>query len=733
MLESLDTLIALCVILAAASMLVTVVVQMISAMFALRGKQMAQGLSHVLQGISPATDAEIRRLVNQIMLDPHLTGEKGLANADKHCWLKFWGNSAKMVAAIRPEEVYAALKKLADGMPEGEDAFLEVKRLAAEAEKLVLARGEAATNELKKYAKGLADAVALLESKAMTSIDGAKAVANELEEKVAELMAAQQAGAAPAAGNPAPAAGNPAPAVGNPAPAADGDIIQLKETAEKWADALAVMENAISLSRSGATARWDKLKEKLGKRKRAALSFRGMLLFFLRKIKVAWARFEKFWKDRNDAAAPAVEEDPLKTLAKTARQLLTAFEASDDKSKQTTVLNSLYPAMQIVTGAVLDRETRENISSSIIDASKKLVTVVDEARASFDKTFQAAQDKAQELFLKNVRRVTVVMGIFLALLFQWDAAEIYSQVSAPDGTMREALVKQAGTVLELAQKTGVDLNLDTKGQVSPSGGLVERIGKEWNSTHKDTEWPQSPGDDKLKDYKTVLQLKSYLVALAGTKLAAEVKTKFDEFIKAEKVEPNASLAPDLPAKWDAACKLPEWPQSPKGDTLKNLKDVKSFGAYLEARKTSVEVQDAFEKFSEAQVAEYVKEKEELFKKVASLDGFEMIPKNFWRWSPHPGEPAWEKTHAVAAKETGDWWNWICGLPGTIWNFFAYYGTHMGHLFGVLIFGALLSMGAPFWFNMLKNLTDLRPALAKMLDQTGAPGSNTAPTGKKSGG
>jgi hypothetical protein len=47
---------------------------------------------------------------------------------------------------------------------------------------------------------------------------------------------------------------------------------------------------------------------------------------------------------------------------------------------------------------------------------------------------------------------------------------------------------------------------------------------------------------------------------------------------------------------------------------------------------------------------------------------------------------------------------------------------------VLIFGGLLSLGAPFWFNALKNLTDLRPALAKLLDQTGAQGSNTNPKG-----
>jgi hypothetical protein len=35
--------------------------------------------------------------------------------------------------------------------------------------------------------------------------------------------------------------------------------------------------------------------------------------------------------------------------------------------------------------------------------------------------------------------------------------------------------------------------------------------------------------------------------------------------------------------------------------------------------------------------------------------------------------------------------------------------------GVLATAALLSLGAPFWFNMLKQLTNLRPILANKQD------------------
>ena len=39
------------------------------------------------------------------------------------------------------------------------------------------------------------------------------------------------------------------------------------------------------------------------------------------------------------------------------------------------------------------------------------------------------------------------------------------------------------------------------------------------------------------------------------------------------------------------------------------------------------------------------------------------------------------------------------------------GFNWKQLFGVLVSGALLSLGVPFWFNSLKVLTNLRPIVA----------------------
>ena len=45
-------------------------------------------------------------------------------------------------------------------------------------------------------------------------------------------------------------------------------------------------------------------------------------------------------------------------------------------------------------------------------------------------------------------------------------------------------------------------------------------------------------------------------------------------------------------------------------------------------------------------------------------------------------------------------------------FYSYWISSWLHFWGIAASAALLSLGAPFWFNMLKNLSNLRPTLAK---------------------
>jgi hypothetical protein len=74
-------------------------------------------------------------------------------------------------------------------------------------------------------------------------------------------------------------------------------------------------------------------------------------------------------------------------------------------------------------------------------------------------------------------------------------------------------------------------------------------------------------------------------------------------------------------------------------------------------------------------------------------GFELLPKSwFARW---PGEKLW----------------WV------------------NHLFGLALSAGLLTLGAPFWFNLLKNLTNLRPAVATLVEKrpTSAPALPATPS------
>ena len=72
-------------------------------------------------------------------------------------------------------------------------------------------------------------------------------------------------------------------------------------------------------------------------------------------------------------------------------------------------------------------------------------------------------------------------------------------------------------------------------------------------------------------------------------------------------------------------------------------------------------------------------------------GLELLP------NPYPFNSTWPKPH---------WYWFFNGQWSWPWT----------HLLGILFSSALLSLGGPFWFNTLKSLTNLRPALANEVDK-----------------
>ena len=70
MLQSIDTLIGFVVIVLAASLLVTILVQMLSAAFALRGKNLGNALALTFQTIDPDIGKKAYALAERILSDP---------------------------------------------------------------------------------------------------------------------------------------------------------------------------------------------------------------------------------------------------------------------------------------------------------------------------------------------------------------------------------------------------------------------------------------------------------------------------------------------------------------------------------------------------------------------------------------------------------------------------------------------------------------------------------------
>jgi hypothetical protein len=121
------------------------------------------------------------------------------------------------------------------------------------------------------------------------------------------------------------------------------------------------------------------------------------------------------------------------------------------------------------------------------------------------------------------------------------------------------------------------------------------------------------------------------------------------------------------------------------DIIKKLFEEKGHPVF----KSSAELDDAFNKCVATATEAYYKDQRQALEdlsKGAAATGFDLMPAGFWRWSsPNQLDNHWESLKNV--------------VP---------------HLFGIFLFAALLTLGAPYWYNLLKNLSSLRPALAQLI-------------------
>lgn len=124
MLQSFDTLVAFITVLTICSLFVLIFVQMIAAALSLRGKNMANALALTFQTIDSTLGSKAHQLAQTILSDPLLSDSmlksKDRTNESVGTRTSEWSaagvfNKAMHLGnAIRPEEIYAALKKLSE-------------------------------------------------------------------------------------------------------------------------------------------------------------------------------------------------------------------------------------------------------------------------------------------------------------------------------------------------------------------------------------------------------------------------------------------------------------------------------------------------------------------------------------------------------------------------------------------------------------------------------------------
>ncbi|MBU6408804.1 MAG: hypothetical protein KGR98_00320 [Verrucomicrobia bacterium] len=121
MLQQLDTLIGFVVVMSVASLLITLITQMICSLLGLRGSNLADGLEAMLHKMDPALDAQARKeLIDHVLTRPMLSDS--MLSMSESAWdgipLAGWLRKRwKRASAIRPEELLEALQEIAGATP----------------------------------------------------------------------------------------------------------------------------------------------------------------------------------------------------------------------------------------------------------------------------------------------------------------------------------------------------------------------------------------------------------------------------------------------------------------------------------------------------------------------------------------------------------------------------------------------------------------------------------------
>lgn len=390
-------------------------------------------------------------------------------------------------------------------------------------------------------------------------------------------------------------------------------------------------------------------------------------------------------------------------LATKARMLIATLTKRDrpttEAQQKLGLLNSVADYFKDVP------EQRVAVVNSLASLGATVERATTQAYDRFQRWFGSGQDRAEQWFQTHMRGVTVVMAVLTAFLLQLDTVDIYRQLR-DQPALTAALVKAAPGVLEQGGAV-----LDPVNTAAYHTYLL------WLEKHP--LFPLKALPDKGSDA-------AYRQAVADRiKAAPDPDYPLQQFDKAFELAKNANGFSENAESAAAKAAYNTW--------LKNFPMFKLAAAPDDAA-TKKSVHDAIQARVAADVdANAAPDQDKAKEWLAEYDSlqpagklaFETARQNAFRdlkkqmdtagfsLAPVPFLGRWD-----SEKLSG----WVTRIrPPVVAHYFV-------HFIGVLMTAGLLTLGAPFWFNLLKNLTSLRPALAALIEKrpTSAPALPQAP-------
>ncbi|MFN2541587.1 MAG: hypothetical protein ABR514_05385 [Chthoniobacterales bacterium] len=309
----------------------------------------------------------------------------------------------------------------------------------------------------------------------------------------------------------------------------------------------------------------------------------------------------------------------------------------------------------------------------------------------FQRWFGSAQDRAEQWFQTHVRIVTIVAAILITLLLQLDTVEIYRQLR-DQPKLVEALVKAAPGVLEQGGAV-----------VDPSDNAAYQTYRLWLARHPLFPLDALPTPATVDNYEHALD--------ARIKLPPEPSYPINEFKKRFAAASTVNVAVKnqkisaLRSAYDA------WAEQYPGYKVETTPDFTRENESSLTQKLAAKVNGDAEAQRSANRSNWLAEFRGLQSEgVAAFQ--EMRGKAFVDL----------KTSMDKAGFNPVPHGWFARWPkeGCLWWF--------RHFVGLVLTAGLLTLGAPFWFNLLKNLMSLRPAVATLVEKrpTSAPALPPAP-------